>query len=169
MKTYSREDDLLVERVGRFAGAHLGRISSIDEEGKVFVDFPGNERGPIPARFTESMNISKLRRVSEEGRSVLLVFENSDPGLPIIVDLMSSLLDEVAQSVKPIEALIEKPDDVLLDGRRITFSAREEIVLRCGNASITLTKAGKILIKGAYLLNHSSGVNRIKGGSVQIN
>ena len=41
--------------------------------------------------------------------------------------------------------------------------------LRCGKASITLTRAGKVLIRGAYLLSRSSGVNRIKGGSVQIN
>ena len=33
----------------------------------------------------------------------------------------------------------------------------------------TLTRAGKILIRGAYLLARSSGVNRIQGGSVQIN
>jgi hypothetical protein len=57
----------------------------------------------------------------------------------------------------------------MIDGKRVTFDAREEIVLRCGKASITLTKAGKVLIRGAYLLNRSSGVNRIKGGSVQIN
>ena len=30
-------------------------------------------------------------------------------------------------------------------------------------------RAGKVLIRGAYLLSRSSGVNRIKGGSVQIN
>jgi hypothetical protein len=45
----------------------------------------------------------------------------------------------------------------------------KEIVLRCGKASITLTRAGKIIIRGAYLLNRSSGVNKIKGASVQIN
>ena len=32
-----------------------------------------------------------------------------------------------------------------------------------------LTRAGKVLIQGAYLLSRSTGVNRIKGGSVQIN
>ena len=33
----------------------------------------------------------------------------------------------------------------------------------------SLTKAGKVLIHGAYVSNRSSGVMRIKGGSVQIN
>ena len=35
--------------------------------------------------------------------------------------------------------------------------------------SITLTGAGKVLIRGAYVLSRSSGVNKIKGGSVQLN
>ncbi len=56
-----------------------------------------------------------------------------------------------------------------LDGERLEFSAEREIVLRCGKASITLTRAGKVIIRGAYLSSRSTGVNRIKGGSVQIN
>jgi hypothetical protein len=42
-------------------------------------------------------------------------------------------------------------------------------VLHCGKASITLTRAGKVIIRGEYVLARSSGVNRIVGGSVQIN
>jgi hypothetical protein len=56
-----------------------------------------------------------------------------------------------------------------IDGEAVTLTAEKEIVLRCGKASLTLTRAGKILLRGAYLLSRSSGVNRIKGGSVQIN
>ena len=52
---------------------------------------------------------------------------------------------------------------------RLELVARREIVLRCGNASITLTRAGKIILRGTYVLSRSSGVNKIKGGSVQIN
>jgi hypothetical protein len=59
--------------------------------------------------------------------------------------------------------------DVEADGERLVFSAEKEIVLRCGKSSITLTRAGKILIRGEYVLTRSSGVNRIQGGSVQIN
>ena len=56
-----------------------------------------------------------------------------------------------------------------LDGEQLVLTAQNEIVLRCGKASLTLTRAGKVLIRGTYLLSRSSGVNRIKGGSVQIN
>jgi hypothetical protein len=59
--------------------------------------------------------------------------------------------------------------EVESDGERVVVSAEREIVFQCGEASITLTKAGKILLRGTYLLSRSSGVNRIKGGSVQIN
>ncbi|MEO2036899.1 MAG: hypothetical protein ABGZ35_32895, partial [Planctomycetaceae bacterium] len=56
-----------------------------------------------------------------------------------------------------------------VDGERLVLTADKEITLRCGKASLTLTRAGKVLIRGAYLLSRSSGANRIKGGSVQIN
>jgi hypothetical protein len=65
----------------------------------------------------------------------------------------------------------DKPAQVEVDadGQRMLVNAKEQLVLRCGKASITLTKAGKVLIEGAYLLSRSTGVNRIKGGSVQLN
>jgi hypothetical protein len=48
-------------------------------------------------------------------------------------------------------------------------SAKERLVLRCGKASVTLTRAGKVIIEGSYVVSRSTGVNRIKGGSVQLN
>jgi len=66
-------------------------------------------------------------------------------------------------------AEISTTDNAYVDGKRVVLEGREEVVLKCGEASITLTKAGKILICGKYLLNRSTGVNRIMGGSVQVN
>jgi hypothetical protein len=56
-----------------------------------------------------------------------------------------------------------------VDGKKVTLTGEEEVTLQCGKASITLTRAGKVLITGDYVLSRSRGVNRIKGGSVQIN
>jgi hypothetical protein len=53
-------------------------------------------------------------------------------------------------------------------GQTADSQCKEQVVLRFGKESITLTKAGKIFIQGTYVLNLSSGVNRIKGGSVQM-
>ncbi|MCK4857543.1 MAG: hypothetical protein KAT58_06220 [candidate division Zixibacteria bacterium] len=149
-------------------GVRVGKIITVDEGGQAVVDFPGNSQGPISARFTNSTKLEILRQTASAGKEVLLVFENNDPKLPIIVDTLYSLVDEITES-STIALETEKLKDVMIDGKRVTFDAKEEIVLRCGKASITLTKAGKVLIRGAYLLNRSSGVNRIKGGSVQIN
>ncbi len=52
---------------------------------------------------------------------------------------------------------------------RLTLTATREIVLQCGRASIVLTRAGKVLVRGAYLSLRSSGMQRITGASIQIN
>jgi hypothetical protein len=148
-------------------GMKIGRVVRIDEEGKVLVAIPGLDDLEMAARATTTV-IDTLRAGDPSGKEVLVAFENNDLRLPIVVDTMHSLLDEITKSQEAVFEM-EQPDDVLIDGRRIVLDAREEVVLRCGNSSITLTRAGKVLIRGAYLLSRSSGVNRIKGGSVQIN
>jgi hypothetical protein len=168
MNRYLTESGLLAESTGQFNGVRVGKVVRVDEGGKVFVDFPGNAQGPVAARFTGSIKITTLCQAAKHGREILLVFENDDPAMPIILDVMHSLLDEITEAPAPVSEA-EKPDDVVVDGKRIVYEAKEEIVLRCGKASITLTRAGKVLIRGVYLLSRSSGVNRIHGGSVQIN
>jgi hypothetical protein len=56
-----------------------------------------------------------------------------------------------------------------VDGRRVRVVAQDEIVLQCGQASITLRRNGRIVIRGTYVETHSEGTNRIKGGQVRIN
>lgn len=146
----------------------IGKIVEMDESGQIYVDFHGNIKGPIKAQFTKSIKDQLEIHEDVSNQRVLLVFENNNPDLPIIIDTLHSTVNKTPTPAS--EALeIGTPQEVKIDGNQIVFDAKKEIVLRCGKASITLTKAGKILIRGAYLLNRSSGVNRIKGGSVQIN
>jgi hypothetical protein len=51
----------------------------------------------------------------------------------------------------------------------MVVSAKHELVLRCGRASITLDSDGKVTIRGTQVVSHASGVNLIRGGSVQLN
>lgn len=168
MKTFLAQEVMMLETMRQIQGIRVGEVVDIDKSGQIFVDYPDNQQGPIPARFTRSVDIESLRYAEKNHVKILLVFENNDPKLPIIVDIISSLIDNIAD-VDNASIEIEKPDDIFIDRKRVIFDAKEEIVLRCGKASITLTQAGKVIIRGAYLLNRSSGVNRIKGGSVQIN
>lgn len=96
------------------------------------------------------------------GASVALMFDQGDPTRPIVMGVMRG------QTAWPLP---ETPGQVHVDadGQRLVVQAQEQLVLRCGKASITLTKAGKVLIEGSYLLSRSTGVNRVKGGSVQLN
>jgi hypothetical protein len=113
------------------------------------------ETAALPARSTIAV------RASHIGKQLVLMFEEGDPRQPIIV---GSLLDAHAATLPASEQV-----HVEADGQRLVVSATERIVLRCGKASITLTKEGKVVIQGAYVSNQSSGVLRLKGGSVQIN
>jgi len=138
-------------------GVVIGLFLSINNEGLPIVAFPGNpDETAIAARSTTKMKSEDI------GCEVALLFEGGDPRLPLIIGKIQHADDEqLAQESEPAKAE--------LDGESIVLSARQNITLKCGKASITLTKSGKVILRGAYLLSRSSGVNRIKGGSVQIN
>jgi hypothetical protein len=153
-------------------GVRIGRIAALSETGPL-VDFDGNPTNePLPAR--SSVRITP----ADVDRSAILAFEESSLCRPVIIGLVeeSSLVTDklppAAGNPQDPKAAVngDHPGFVVeADGRRLVVSAEQELVLRCGKSSVTLTKAGKILIRGSYLLSRSSGVNRIKGGSVQIN
>jgi hypothetical protein len=96
------------------------------------------------------------------GREVLLNFIGGDASRPVVVGVFANMVgwpDAQTPSAVQVDA----------DGARLLVGAKDQLVLRCGKASITLTKAGKVLIEGSYVLSRSLGVNRIKGGSIQLN
>lgn len=95
---------------------------------------------------------------ADVGKEVVVVFERGDQGRPIVLGCM-----RLPAPVSLAHADEEKPGDTL------TLTARERIVLQCGEASITLTRAGKVVISGKYVLSRSSGVNAVQGGSIELN
>jgi hypothetical protein len=135
----------------RIDGVMIGRLAALEASGDARVVFPGSPADGLPARSMAALSEADL------GCEIALLFEAGDPRRPVVMGLMHG----AARPATRPEAKV--------DSERIEFTAEKEIVLRCGNASITLTRAGKILIRGAYVLTRSSGVNRIQGGSVQIN
>ena len=143
----------------------VGRLVGIDDRGMPMIDYPGNPAGiPLGAMCTARFDKSSI------GRNAALLFADGDPAKPLIVGLIHSPLDDIVEVTELENQAFGSPDlDVRADVDRVVLQADREIVLKCGKASITLTRAGKILLRGAYLLSRSSGVNRIKGGSVQLN
>ncbi len=150
-----------VEEPARFSGIAIGLLAGINDSGEPLVVFPGfGLMDPVKALSTVALAKDAI------GRTVAVQFEGGDSSRPVILGVIQHPMDVVEDSPG---ATAKQPLDVELDGERMVFNANREIVLRCGKSSITLTRAGNIIIRGAYLLSRSSGVNRIKGGSVQIN
>jgi len=128
----------------------LGVVHSLGPTGQPLVDFPGNPRGaPVQALATGTHDDAIV------GRTVALAFLGGDVSTPLVLGLVSG------GGVPTVE--VER------DRNRTVIEAQQEIVLRCGKASITLTRAGKVLVRGAYVSLRSSGMQRITGASVHIN
>ena len=151
----------------RLDGVVVGTLVGWDEKGQPLVDYPGSPvAAPLPARTTVTLD------GGHEGREVALLFEGGDPLRPLLLGLIQNPQSVLAHAGKARDASsgeAQPPAQAEVDDERLVLRAGKELVLQCGKASITLTRAGKVLIRGAYLLSRSSGVNRIKGGSVQIN
>lgn len=141
----------------RIDGVLTGVLIGFKNDGAVpLVIFPGQpQTAALPARTTVDLHGAHI------GRQVVLMFDGGDPMRPIVLGSIRG--EGTALSQQPGQVEVD------VDGERLLISAREQLVLRCGKASITLTKAGKVLIQGAYVSSRSTGVNRIKGGSVQLN
>ncbi len=155
MSVEAKHDVLNADSELRLDGVVIGVLVGLNGRHQPLVAFPGN---PLSDCATAQSTI--LFSQEDVGREVALLFENGDPRHPLIIGRIQH----------PDNRRLERPPlTAEVDGERLLLQADKEIVLKCGKASITLTKAGKIILRGTYLLNRSSGVNRIKGGSVQIN
>jgi hypothetical protein len=129
-----------------------GTIKAVTRQGEPIVELGAKySGGPLMARTVAPVGENDI------SRQAVIMFDEGDPMRPIVLGLLYEADDS------------EKQVNVELDGEKLVLTGRREIVLRCGGASITLTRAGKVLIRGEYVLTRSKGVNRIKGGSVQIN
>lgn len=137
----------------RLDGVVIGVLLDVPEASSPVVAFPG-----CPSETGITATTTTVLAREDIGTQVALMFVGGDPSRPLVIGRIQRL-PEARQA----------PAVAHIDGERLEFSAEREIVLRCGKASITLTREGKVLIKGAYLSSRSLGVNRIKGGSVQIN
>ena len=110
---------------------------------------------------TARSTLSLLRAMI--GKDVIVLFDGGNPQAPVIMGVIEP---------RALVEVIPQPEPgvtVQADGERHIVSAEREIVLRCGDASITLTRAGKVIIKGNYILSRSTGYNRIKGAAIDIN
>ena len=137
----------------QLVGAQRGRLVRIDDEGRLFVDFPDNPSDPVAAKLAVSE--AELADVIA-GVEILLIFENNDLTQPIIIGRVRDRL--------PVNGI-----EISIRGRRVIVNADQEIELRCGEAKLLITHEGKVVVLGNDVLSRARRRNRIKGGTVNIN
>ena len=140
----------------RIDGIVVGTLVAFVAPYQPLVLFPQSPAKPVTAASIVDLHGAHV------GRQVVLQFNGGNPHRPIVMGVLRN---------NEGWPLAERPAEIEVDvdGERMVVSAKEQLVLKCGKASVTLTKAGKVLIQGTYVSNRSSGVMRIKGGSVQLN
>jgi len=164
-------DPAAVQTAATGSPVKVGWLAPGSKPGAVVVDFEGNTAGPLAARSVVALDEGTIRAAVMSRQSVVLLFENGNPGLPIIVGLVppdpgAVLLGTLLQAPVAVPA---KPTEARIDGKRVVLEGEQEVVLRCGDASITLRRDGKLVLRGAYIETTATGLNRIRGGSVKIN
>jgi len=105
----------------------------------------------------------------QQGDKVLLGKPDNWPEWLVTNAIEGAAVPEEELEIEGQGADQEEELAVRVDGKRVVIEGQDEIVLRCGEASITLRRNGRIIVRGNYVETRSKGTNRIKGGSVQIN
>ena len=129
----------------------LGRIVAVETSGLPLVTVDG-DTDTEPVRAAATVPVTE-RNV---GSAVTLLLP-SNGSAPVV----SGIVRAASAGAAGVQ--------VVVDGERLLLEADREIVLQCGKSSITLTREGKVVIRGADLLEASTGRHRIKGGTVEIN
>jgi hypothetical protein len=144
----------------------VGRLAGTNGQGDILVAY--GDKAAVPAKLVAGLDRKVLGHHEERGREALLLFEQGDPQRPIIIALMENRLESLISFELPSEER-SRPEEAVLDGKRVTIEAEQEVVLKCGQGSIEIRSDGRIIIKGTDILSRSSGRQRIRGASVNIN
>jgi hypothetical protein len=186
--------DQLAEPMPDPTSAHIGTIVSLAADGTLEVDL-GGDTPVVPARLALRATRERIETAIAQRQQTVVLFENGDRSRPLIVGFIETLEPQppaahpdvvvrhrnthsearaagdegLARAVLPDTSEGMPVLEADVDGRRVRVTARDEIVLQCGSASVTLRRNGRVVIRGTYVETQSDGTNRIKGGQVRIN
>jgi hypothetical protein len=160
-----RGRESLAEPSGRSTGATVGSVVGF-EHGEVRVTFAGATH-PVVARLLAGLDDVALERAAAERAEAVLLFEDGDSTRPLLVGLLRSsapFLDALLAGPLPEAGRVAR-----IDGKRVAIEAKEEVVLQCGKASLTLRRDGRVLLRGVNVITQADRVHKIRGGKVQVN
>jgi Domain of unknown function (DUF6484) len=155
----------LAEPSARMTGASVGTVVAF-KHGEVRVTFAGTPK-PVAARILAPLDDATLERAAHEHAEGVLLFEEGDPARPLLIGLLRSaapLLDALLAGPLPATEKVAR-----IDGARVAIEGKEEVVLQCGKASLTLRRDGRVVLRGVNLVTQADQVHKIRGGKVQVN
>jgi hypothetical protein len=126
----------------------LARVVAIDN-GKITVEVPRLGPAPQPARTI-------IPHADLAPDDQVIVARLGDRGAELVI--LGRLFDPLAP-----------PRDVRVNGRKVSIEADSELILKCAAATIRIGRDGLIAVRGERVTTQARGVNRIRGGSVEIN
>lgn len=141
---------------------HEGRIVKVTKNRKIHVAI-GDDSMTVSCAFLRTSAFPQP--VLNVGDMVLtLVDENNSCGyvMGIIEDF-----NQPQNGVQTTQAA--DSTNVEHSCKQIKFNAEERIEFECGAGRIVMDKDGKIILRGKTITTRARGVNKVKGGSVQIN
>ena len=141
----------------RPAGILIGTIVEIHPSGLPVIEIMDPAYAsdkPILAQAICSLAVLKV------GRQCAVSLTAGEKPTAIVLGQLQSTVFGVSDSAEIIVSDTEGKIDIQADS---------EINLRCGKATLRMTAAGLVEIRGEKVVSHSSGLNRIRGGSVKLN
>ena len=148
-------------RVG--AEAFTGHLTGIDDEGRLLFRAEGSMDEPIAVAIGVPVADGALVKAARQQSRAMVVRTGDTPARWVLVGLVRERLSTQAVTARPGQL------EVAMDGETLRLTAERDIVLKCGEASLTLRKDGKIVLSGTNVLTASRGPNRIKGASIALN
>jgi hypothetical protein len=129
-------------------GLRTAKLVGVDDDGRLLARLEGFD-ADIAVRIGVEVGDETLRRAAKDEREVLLAFPADSAPVAVAI-----LRERVASETS--------------DGR-VQLGAPDELVLRCGKASVVLRKDGRVTVKGTRIVSASTGPHKIKGASVELN
>lgn len=126
----------------------IANLCGVDEEDNLLVRMSGESK-PLPVRIGVAVDDVVLRQAAQREQQVLLACPPDSA--PVVLALLREKLDPASR-----------------DGR-VRIAAPEQLELRCGKASLVLKGDGRVTVRGTRIVSASSGPQKIKGASVELN
>jgi hypothetical protein len=142
----------------------LGRLVRC-ENGVAWVSHAGAPC-PVACDVLHGIDVMLLQGGADGAR--VLVAVPSDGSAPLIVGIVAPERMTARPKVG-VEETGACPPEVVVDGERLVFEARRELVLRCGQSEIVLRRDGNVVVRGRDVTTRASHTNKIKGANVNIN